>query len=75
MIALLTRFFGPTLELPDRPGYVYLCPDCYDRLVVPHLDEVNKLLRAHMEADDQAGEDQAEEGTEEDLTETDPAEG
>lgn len=44
----MTRFFGPFLELEAESGYVYVCPDCYDRLVLPHLDEVRKVLHIHL---------------------------
>lgn len=47
MIALMTPFFGPFLELEAEPGYFYVCPDCYERLVMPHMEEVRKMLRIH----------------------------
>lgn len=56
MIGLMTVFFGPLLELPEQPGYFYVCPRCYDQLIVPHLDDVRALLRKHHPAEGDSGE-------------------
>lgn len=61
MIALMTQFFGEILELPEEPGYVYVCPDCYERLVAPHSDALRELLRAHSHPRDDLPGDEAKE--------------
>jgi hypothetical protein len=61
MIALMTRFFGPVLELEAESGYVYVCPDCYDRLVLPHIEEVRKMLHIHLAPGERTPEAEEEE--------------
>lgn len=58
MIGLMTVFFGPLLELPQQPGYFYVCPRCYDELILPHLEEIRALLRKHHPVEGDAGEAQ-----------------
>ena len=62
MIALMMNFFGEYLDLPRAPGYVYICPDCYDELIVPHLHEVRKLLHSVARLTSKRGKDEAEDG-------------
>ncbi len=44
MIGLLTVWFGPLAGLAAEPGYFYLCPRCYGRVVAPHLEAVRERL-------------------------------
>ena len=39
MYALMALWFGTLLEHHVEGGYFYLCPTCYDTLIVPHLQK------------------------------------
>lgn len=55
MIALMTIFFGPFLEIGPEAGYFYLCPSCYETFVEPFLDEeemLDSLLLGRMASGD-----------------------
>jgi hypothetical protein len=44
MVGLMTRWFGPFVEMRPDYGYFYLCPVCYEERIKPHLDEAHGHL-------------------------------
>jgi hypothetical protein len=48
MFALMSLWFGPYAGVRPEPGYFYLCPNCYQSCIGPHLGEVlHRLTEAH----------------------------
>jgi hypothetical protein len=48
MVGLMTKWFGPFVEMRPDTGYFYLCPACYRERIKPHLDQVqNRLFDLH----------------------------
>ncbi len=39
MIALMTLWFGRYVGIEPDHGYFYLCPECFQAQVEPHLEE------------------------------------
>lgn len=50
MIGLMSRWFAAPAGLPLEGGYFYLCPNCFQELIEPHLEELLDLLREHQPA-------------------------
>lgn len=44
MVALMTLWFGPFVEIEPGHGYFHLCPRCFEEFVTPHLEDVQETL-------------------------------
>jgi hypothetical protein len=54
MFALMTLWFARFADLPLHGGYFYLCPQCYEERIAPHLAPVVESLVARHDDEDEA---------------------
>jgi hypothetical protein len=46
MVALMARWYAGPAGVPCEGGYFYLCPRCYDRLILPGEEQTGPLPAA-----------------------------